>query len=171
MHFETIIQVRRIAGKREDAGGSWSVCWETTLSLVFGDSKGKCNGFLAKMDPLSEPSEGVAVSAVALRRGLNGLLPSWAMSLLVPGGPLQQTLLTEHLYFCSTVLHFPFRHKTLQVNHCCSWGTVIRERAKKENKNKKIEKKTSQSLYVEFKIVINRACLKKKIKQLLPFFV
>jgi hypothetical protein len=32
--------------------------------------------FLAKVDPFSEPSEGVVVSAVALRSGLSGLLPS-----------------------------------------------------------------------------------------------
>jgi hypothetical protein len=67
--------------------------------------------------------------------------------LLVPVGLLQQTLLRGHLYFCSTsFLLFPFRHKNLQVYHCCSCGSVIRERAKKEKtktKKKKIEKKTS----------------------------
>lgn len=48
-----------------------------------------------------------------------------------------------------------------------SRGTVIREGQKKK---KKIEKKTSQSLYVEFKIVINRASLEEKNKTTVAFF-
>lgn len=77
MHFETIIQVERIEGNvKTPVGLDLSAGKRPCLSLVFGDSEWKCNGFLAKTDPLSEASEGVAVSAVALRCGLNGLLPS-----------------------------------------------------------------------------------------------
>lgn len=47
-----------------------------TLFFISGGSKIKCKDFLSKIDPFSEASEGVVGSAVALRSGLSGLLPS-----------------------------------------------------------------------------------------------
>lgn len=103
---------------------------------------------------------GMAGSAIAPRCGWNGLLPSWAkMFACTCWTTTANCCLQCIVYFRSTVVHFPYRHKTLKVNHCCSHGTV----KGKKRKNRKKEK-TSQSLYVELKIVINRACLKTTTK-------
>lgn len=125
--------------------------------------------FLSKIDPFSEPSEGVFGWAVALRCGLSGLLPSWAkvfacICRATTANRCWQCICISVVLFCI----FHSDTKTLQVNHCCSHGTVLGEGRKKRQKIK-IKKKTSQSLYVEFKIVINRACWKKN-KTTVAFF-
>lgn len=59
-------------------------------------------------------------------------------------------------------MHFPYRHKTSKVNHCCSHGTVKKKKKKREN----------QPIIVctELKIVINRACLKENKQKAVAFF-
>lgn len=143
----------------EGQGRNWETSIPRTLFFIWGDSKIKCNGFLSKIDPFSEPSGGVAGSAVALRSGLSGLLPSWAkvFAWTCWTDRCSRALLTVRLYLCSTVSHFPFRHKNFASQSLLFPWYCIRGGEKKE------KKKTSQSLYVEFKIVINRACWKKKL--------
>lgn len=100
--------------------------------------------------------EGVVGSAIAPWCGWNGLLPSWAKMFartcwITTANHCLQCI----VYFCSTIFHFPYSHKTLQVNHCCSHGTALKKKEKKR-------RKPANHCVYRVKIVINRACLKKK---------